>query len=530
MVNRLTQIFLFGLGVLTFYACRAEPRDIIGVYYLPAAQIEHFRRHYVSDYVKMRDGYIPHEELEMIRRYVDEQVRYFKIVFLTNRRVVFTGRRMRYKGEYRLIGNQVLVRRKYTQDFIPQFITLHEGRVLIGLKSIYLPFQTEFHKSTEAVNINWLLKALSIADEKEKVKIIHQLADYEFHESITPLKTIVRDGYQTMPVRSAAVFALGEIDGTDTADFILETLRNVKNPHLLRIEAVKSIEKRHIQKAVPDLLALLNDETQKDVLRAQCAHTLLAFKNKEALPVLKDMIFSDSVTLQLVGLSSLTSHTVEISAPLLIQKLDFSPPVVQKKAYDLLKQLTGKDFGMYYYRWLCWARYEGFRVNEKNVTALLISLKSADVSERKFAARQLRDRKDKEVISALLGALTDKNKVVRMYAAWALEDRDDPRVVDPLCAVLDDSSLAVREFAICALVHYPAHQKYMPKIIKAYGVENRRLRRIIAYQLRFVKSQTAKKLLDRALTDGDRAVRLNAAMSLRYHGGPLPRIATEQLR
>ncbi|HEU5131188.1 MAG TPA: HEAT repeat domain-containing protein, partial [Pyrinomonadaceae bacterium] len=191
-----------------------------------------------------------------------------------------------------------------------------------------------------------------------------------------------------------------------------------------RMVSVCDAARRGDVKAIPELIAMLGDDTRTQVVR--CWDTS---RWSPALQTFKHASHGEQAAL------ALASFGRPAFAPL-SNELYSSSPITRRNAAWAIGELTNMRPGE----------------RATAVPQLIILLDDVDDFVQMAAARALGEVRDQRATAKLIATLADENWEVRELAVWALSEMKDARAVTALCNVLlSDTRIEVRRGAAEAL-------------------------------------------------------------------------------
>jgi HEAT repeat protein len=156
------------------------------------------------------------------------------------------------------------------------------------------------------------------------------------------------------------------------------------------------------------------------------------------------------------------------------------------------------------------------------VEALIAALEEPDAEVRAAAAESLGALKDARAVEPLIGALQDEDASTRANAAWALGQLRDARAVQPLIALLQDVDQYARDRAVNALGDIRDLRAVEPLIRAMLNDESGNVRLHAAHYLGCMKDERAIEPLIQVLQDTEERplIRSRAAWALSFMQDP----------
>ncbi len=307
---------------------------------------------------------------------------------------------------------------------------------------------------------------------------------------ITPATVAARAKGSDPAERARALELLGRLGGRNSADLLIETVRNEKDPHL-RSKASSSLGMLRDRRGVDSLItAAAAPEAEVRV----AAVTALARIGDHAA---SDALFAAARDAddRVRGAAVQALETLGISVQRVTPDLSSGNWQVRAAAITTLSRLG----------------------DPRAVPLLIASLKDKEPRVRVEGIRSLSAIGDKRAVDPLIGALGDTSSDVRFQAAAALGDLKDTRAVGPLSALINDRDLRVSATAAEALARME-DPRAIRLMLDSLGSGDWRTRARAAQVLARIPERSFPEAavgpLVKALRDGDLVVRYYASEAL----------------
>jgi HEAT repeat protein len=255
----------------------------------------------------------------------------------------------------------------------------------------------------------------------------------------------------------------------------------------VRAETACSIGRSHVVEAIPQLIAMLGDDTPIKLINC--------WENGRWSPAIKSLKQPSPGEQAAIALASMGLPSLKP----LIDALSDSNSSVRRNAAWAIGELTNMA--------------EGDR--DDAVLPLVSLLRDSSDWVRVAAARALGEIRDERASDDLIALLSDGQSRVRETAAWALGEMKERRGVASLCnLVASDSEPEVRSTSAWALGEMK-DKRAVETLCNALVTDQQpKVRSTAAWALGEIQSRKAVSFLNQALSDGDKSVRAKAIRAL----------------
>ncbi|MFN4180209.1 MAG: HEAT repeat domain-containing protein [Armatimonadota bacterium] len=236
-----------------------------------------------------------------------------------------------------------------------------------------------------------------------------------------PLREVMENEREEMPVRLAAAVALGQMGNEQGIKFLIDQLKSSdEKVRAAAVEALRTIGK-------PATRLLVEAAQSKDSLQRWGAVAALGETgDPKAVPILLRALRDEDENIRAVAAASLGKLRYRRAAPQLVKALADKSERVQAHAEWALENI-GKEA----------------------IPAIMEGAKSPATRLRSF--RLLGRLKAEQSVPLLIDGLNDRKPEIRAIAAWALGEIGDQRAIPALQRALDDKETEVRREAVVAL-------------------------------------------------------------------------------
>jgi hypothetical protein len=150
---------------------------------------------------------------------------------------------------------------------------------------------------------------------------LEQLSHIENAVSDRELGALARDTAQPVPLRSAAIYALGQRPTAEPLDWLADVVLDRAKDREMRWRAVAVVHSRRIASAVPALLSLVQQRDEDESLRSYALTAACVLAPQTSLPALKRLLFDkhESATLRLGALQRLLQTPGSVEGPALAE-------------------------------------------------------------------------------------------------------------------------------------------------------------------------------------------------------------------
>ncbi|MCS7265295.1 MAG: HEAT repeat domain-containing protein [Armatimonadetes bacterium] len=259
------------------------------------------------------------------------------------------------------------------------------------------------------------------ADPEVRSACAYALGNIKAKFATGPLREVMENEKEEMPVRLSAAVALGQMGNENGIQFLIDQLKS--SDEKIRSSAVEAL--RTIGKPATNLL--IKAAQSKDPLQRWGAVAALGETGEpKAVPILLRALRDEDENVRAVAAASLGKLRYARAAPQLIRALADKSERVQAHAEWALEN-----------------------IGEEAIPAIMEGAKKTATKLRAF--RLLGRLKAKEAVPVLIEGLNDRKPEIRSMAAWALGEIGDQRAVEALERTLDDKVDEVRREAALAL-------------------------------------------------------------------------------
>ncbi len=259
------------------------------------------------------------------------------------------------------------------------------------------------------------------ADPEVRSACAYALGNIGSKFAVGPLREVMENKKEEMPVRLAAAVALGQMGNEQGIQFLVEQLKS--GDEKVRASAVEAL--RTIGKPATNLL--IKAAQSKDPMQRWGAVAALGETGEpKAVPILLRALRDEDENVRAVAAASLGKLRYEKAAPQLVKALTDKSERVQAHAEWALEN-----------------------IGEKAIPAILEGAKGTATRLRAF--RLLGRLKARESVPILMDGLKDRKPENRMMAAWALGEIGDQRAISSLKEALNDKVAEVRREVAIAL-------------------------------------------------------------------------------
>jgi HEAT repeat protein len=326
------------------------------------------------------------------------------------------------------------------------------------------------------------------------------------------------------------LMSVGVLSALQTTERTVDGLiYDLKNPDpQRRKEAAKALGDNKINKAVPDIIPLVEDPNSSVKLAA--AKALLDINDPRALPAYIKSVQDPSMDMQKIGIQGIVNVYV-------------TPPggfvADMKKAADFLNPLSDT------YNPLMVEPY--VPVSEDAIKAIADVLFSSDKGIRKDAAVALGILRAQAALPAIEDAIEKENDVgIKLELIRTISKIGDPSAGEVLIPLIRDSNKDVHDEAILALGHLKV-KSAVPELSELYnaGIEERKkvfgvvpvsgaddLQKKLLESLAYIGDERSAEIFEAALEDSRDGFRRSGAEGLGRMGdsGYMKLLATRYLR
>ena len=326
------------------------------------------------------------------------------------------------------------------------------------------------------------------------------------------------------------LMSVGVLSALQTTERTVDGLiYDLKNPDpQRRKEAAQALGDNKINKAVPDIIPLVEDANSSVKLAA--AKALLDINDPRALPAYIKSAQDPSMDMQKIGIQGIVNVYVTPPAGFVSD---------MKKAADFLNPLSDS------YNPLMVEPYVS--VSEDAIKAIADLLFSSDKGIRKDAAVALGILRAQAALPAIEDAIEKENEVgIKLELIRTIYKIGDPSAGEVLIPLIRDSNKDVHDEAILALGHLKV-KSAVPELSELYnaGIEERRkvfgvvpvsgaddLQKKLLESLAYIGDERSAEIFESALEDSRDGFRRSGAEGLGRMGdsGYIKLLATRYLR
>ncbi len=259
------------------------------------------------------------------------------------------------------------------------------------------------------------------ADPEVRSACAYALGNIGAKFAVGPLREVMENRKEEMPVRLAAAVALGQMGNEQGIKFLIDQLKSSdEKVRAAAVEALRTIGK-------PATRLLIEAAQSKDSLQRWGAVAALGETgDPKAVPILLKALRDEDENVRAVAAASLGKLRYARAAHQLVQALADKSERVQAHAEWALEN-----------------------IGERAIPAIMDGAKRTATKLRAF--RLLGRLKAREAVPLLIEGLKDRKPEIRSMAAWALGEIGDRRAVSALERALEDKAPEVRREAVVAL-------------------------------------------------------------------------------
>ncbi len=259
------------------------------------------------------------------------------------------------------------------------------------------------------------------ADPEVRSACAYALGNIGAKFAVGPLREVMENRKEEMPVRLAAAVALGQMGNEQGIKFLIDQLKSSdEKVRAAAVEALRTIGK-------PATRLLIEAAQSKDSLQRWGAVAALGETgDPKAVPILLKALRDEDENVRAVAAASLGKLRYARAARQLVQALADKSERVQAHAEWALEN-----------------------IGERAIPAIMDGAKRTATKLRAF--RLLGRLKAREAVPLLIEGLKDRKPEIRSMAAWALGEIGDRRAVSALERALEDKAPEVRREAVVAL-------------------------------------------------------------------------------
>jgi HEAT repeat protein len=276
------------------------------------------------------------------------------------------------------------------------------------------------------------------ADPEVRSACAYALGNIKAKFAVGPLRDVMENEKEEIPVRLAAAVALGQMENEEGIKFLIEQLKS--SDEKVRASAVEAL--RTIGKPATPLL--IEAAQSKDSLQRWGAVAALGETgDPKAVPILLKVLKDEDENIRAVAAASLGKLQYARAARQLVSALADKSERVQAHAEWALENIA-----------------------ERAIPAIMEGAKGSAARLRAF--RLLGRLKAHQAVPILIDGLDDRRPEIRAVAAWALGEIGDRRAISALQKTLDDKEPQVRREGVVALGKLGAED-----ILRAHLTEER---------------------------------------------------------
>ena len=373
---------------------------------------------------------------------------------------------------------------------------------------------------------------------KGKAKALHRSVFLNGHEegrrgSVETLEEIILHPEKPLPLRRAALEALGELDDQDAHPLFLQVLRESESP-MMRKSAAYGLGRLRDRRALIPLIRALQDTSPH--VRTRAAEALGTLGDEEAIQHLLEIHgdqnpFVRRATIEALGRLSTESHDQALEKRILsllverLQDRDRGVRTLAAKAIGELGRPAGVEPLLEVYpkgdRLLQFSILKslGKIEEEKSIAFLIERLKEEDEKKREESSNSLyllslSPKMAKGIpVQPLLPFLLDRSPSVRRAIVRTLGNIGDPTAVPSILQLLRDEETQVLLQAIAALGSLKDKRGKGPLVVLLRDPKEA-VRGRAAWALGEIRDRGALESLRICLKDSSEEVRENAALAI----------------